>query len=391
MVRRQASDALLPVLTASVAALLLCASARSFRGSVVLVGNDALDRILSTDANPTQVYEQELKTLSSASYKRQYSRVLQDIKEQQAVAEAQTRHLAKSNRVEAEKLHRALDGDSFTQQLTPTTHSAAAIGQIKAHLHSGLLIAANSAVANARNAAPAAAAASKAAGEAAAVGTLVNKGENTRSASPRMQADGRLAKLLVIAKAQLNRDVHSTMGDLSQSASIRVKTPGGEVTVHVPENADFDLRQAMRLARDSRRVEGDKRLTRLLERMQAQSEHASAEVRARQQRVADVINTNGRQMKSAGVKVFSKPTDFGLGGMEAIDEDKGSRVLQNAGIRTDALPGLGSQVVSHTCTHAHVHSHKTDALKRVHTVARFLFFLGPMIAVMGSDVTDVSV
>jgi len=285
-----------------------------------------------------------------ASSGQDFSKVLANIKAQQAAAESQMKHLVAVNRAKASALSRALDGDSFHTGLASATVSiaahAAALPKIKLHpikLHP-----------RSRRPLAAKAPTAKGAGKGKVRGMAGKFGSSIVAGGGGSQADqkhvqARISKLLADSKTRLHQDEERTITDL---------------TVKAARGPWFQEQQAARLTGDRRRVLGDQRLVKLLAAMeaeqglnarmnapmqhldaidtQARADLNAAEVHARMYGVADEINGNNKPLLAAGVHT-GHSREFGMGGMEAEDEDHGSQVLQAAGIRTDALPGMGTK------------------------------------------------
>jgi len=362
--RRPDSRAALAALAASgvlcVAFVLLARGPVRRRVALAAPGGSVVDIEGSTFARPGAVYERDLQQAPATAPARQdVGAVLQGIKAQQAAAEAQMKRLMQLNRAQASALSRALDGDRFSAGLAAGATAHAAPAKPKLHPRSGRPIAAGAAR---RQQPPAPAGTGRGAGGATAAAASSRRGAasglraaaaavgNAQSDPGRVQT--RIARLRADARARLGQDETRTIADLTTK-------PG--------RGPWFQAQQALSLDGDKRRVLGDQRLVKLLTGMeaspsllpsqsafvqhldaidtQARGDLQAAEMRARQRGVADEVNPNSQHMLAAGVNA-GHSSDFGLGGMEGDDEDIGTQVLQRAGIRTDALPGFGTEVGS---------------------------------------------
>ncbi len=367
--RRRESRAALVVLAASgvlcAALVLLARGPGRRRVALAAPGGSVVDIEHSTFARPWAVYARDLQQApgaGAAPVRQDVGAVLQGIKAQQVAAEAQMKRLMQLNRAQASALSRALDGDRFSAGLAAEVKAHAAPAKPKLHPRSGRPIAAgaarqqqhaaaHAAAAGGRSGAAAAAAASGRRGvERGGLQAAVVAAGNAQSDPGRVQT--RIARLLADARARLGRDEQQTIADLTTK-------PG--------RGPWFQAQQALSLDGDKRRVLGDERLVKLLTGMkaspsllpsqtafvqhldaidtQARSDLQAAEMRARQRGVADEVNPNSQHMLAAGVNA-GHSSDFGLGGMEGDDVDVGTQVLQRAGIRTDGLPGFGTEVGS---------------------------------------------
>jgi hypothetical protein len=336
------------VCTGSAALLLLAMlSALHPRRELLSAGlSSRNDKVLEiaggTFENPSQVYARQLRTASNGESKIQYSKILRRIKDQQAQAEAQMKQLVQENKAKATALSRALDGDSFHMVSAAKLPRKQPTSKRKLHPRSGLPLAAQSA-------------AVRAAASAGEVGQSKGKrggdGGGSHSMHDATRVQARISKLVVDAHKRLEDDERRTISDLTSS---------------VAKGPWFHQQQQMRLQDDRRRVLGDKRLVKLLRAMRAQQgllpsssapmQHLDAidvqarndlfeaEMRAREQGVADELNPHTHHILAAGVKVGGS-RDVGLGGMEGDDEeDAGAEALKRAGVRTDGLPGFGTKV-----------------------------------------------
>lgn len=338
MIGRRFSRAVIVALAGSgVLLFVLCAvtlaSLVSQRTALARESSAVVDIERSTFAKPAGVYYRGLKNTLEGSSGQDVGTVLEDIKAQQVAVEAQMKHLMQVNRAKASALSRALNGDKFSAGLAAGANKAhaspAAPTKPKLHPRSGRLIAR---VGKTR----------ASGGKASAV--AVGK----QSDPSRVQT--RIARLLADAQARLSQDEHLTLKDLTSTPK---------------RGAWFQAQQALSLDGDRRRVLGDERLVKLLRGMkaspsmlgsqnalvqhldaidmQARDDLKTAEMRARHRGVADEVNPHTKNILAAGVNA-GHSRDFGLGGMEGDDEDFGTQVLQRAGIRTDALPGMGTEV-----------------------------------------------
>jgi hypothetical protein len=369
MVRRSSKAALGALAGSGVLVLVLGAVTLASHGrrrtALAGEGSAVVDIESSTFAKPAGVYDRVLQQTSAAASGQDVGMVLRDIKAQQAAVEAQMKHLMQVNRAKASALSRVLNGDNFSAGLAARANKAhaapAAPTRPKLHPRSGRPIAVGTARPQRQQARAAGEPRASGGGEAtsavAAAGGRGGAAGAVRAAAVALgresgpsRAQTRIARLLADAQARLSQDEHRTLKDLTSA----------------PERGPwFQAQQALSLDGDRRRVLGDERLVKLLRGMkaspsllgshnalvqhldaidmQARDDLQAAEMRARQRGVADEVNPHSKNILAAGVNP-GRSRDMGLGGMEGDDEDFGTEVLQRAGIRTDALPGMGSEV-----------------------------------------------
>jgi len=366
--RRSSKAALLAMQAGSGVLLVLGAVTLALHGrrSTVLAGkiSAVVDIESRTFAKQAGVYDRVLQQTSAAASRHDVSTVLRDIKAQQAAVEAQMKHLMHVNRAKASALSRVLNGDKFSAGLAARAYKAHASSatptKLKLHPRSGRPIAVGTARPQnhkARAAGEPRASGGVATSDVAAAGGRGGAAGAVRAAAVALGKESgpsrvqtRIARLLADAQARLSQDEHSTLKDLTS----------------MPERGPwFQAQQALSLDGDRRRVLGDERLVKLLRGMkaspsllgsqnalvqhldaidmQARDDLQAAEMRARQRGIADEVNPHTKNILAAGVNP-GHSRDMGLGGMEGDDEDFGTEALQRAGIRTDALPGMGSEV-----------------------------------------------
>jgi hypothetical protein len=275
--------------------------------------------------------------------------ILLSLKAQQAEAEAQMKKLMQLNSIKASALSRALDGDSFNKKHVVKPHLTKR-HIVKSHPRNGrplaVVLQANSPAAKAL-ATQAQAHSSKHVVSVAANTGIKAAGVARTAVAGEFKAgngvQGRVAQLLTDSRLRLAKDEQRIIKDLTS-----------EVDINAPW---FQQQHALLLKRDRDRVIGDQRLIKMLANMkravdivpmqhldaidiEARDDLAKAEMRTRGQSIADEVNPNTFRIKAAGVYAGSS-RDLGLGGMDA-DIDVGERALNAAGVRTDALPGFGT-------------------------------------------------
>ena len=270
--------------------------------------------------------------------------ILLNLKAQQAEAEAQMKKLMQLNSIKASALSRALDGDSFNKKHVVKPHLTKR-HIVKSHPRNGRPLAV---VLDANSPADKALATLSQAHSSKVANTGIKAAGVARTAvAGEFKAgdgvQGRVAQLLTDSRLRLAKDEQRIIKDLTS-----------EVDINAPW---FQQQHALLLKRDRDRVIGDQRLIKMLANVkravdivpmqhldaidiEARDDLAKAEMRTRGQSIADEVNPNTFRIKAAGVYAGSS-RDLGLGGMDA-DNDVGERALDAAGVRTDALPGFGT-------------------------------------------------